>query len=149
MMSLTEREQNKAVVRRWLEEVLNQGKVEVLDEICADAYVEYDPAFPGGHLRREELKQAIPVYRSAYPDLRFVIEDMIAEADNVAVYWAMSGTHLGGFRGMPPTGKHVEADGMTPVRLRNGISIEARSFWDATGLRQKIGVPPPAEGGRA
>jgi steroid delta-isomerase-like uncharacterized protein len=142
-------EENKAVVRRWLEEVLSQGKVEVLDEICADDYVEYDPAYPGGHLRREELKQAIPVYRSAYPDLRFVIEDMIAEADNVAVYWTMTGTHLGSFRGMPPSGKSVEADGMTLVRLRNGKSIQARSCWDATGLRQRIGTRPPSEAERA
>jgi len=142
-------EQNKAIVRRWLEEVLNQGKVDVLDEICAHDYVEYDPAYPGGHLGRDELKQAIPIYRSAYPDLRFVIENMIAEADNVAVYWTMTGTHLGAFRGMPPTGKRVEADGMTLVRLRNGKSVEARSCWDATGLRQRIGTPPPSEAERA
>lgn len=134
-------EQNKAVVRRWLEEALNQGKVEVLDEICTDDYVEYDPAYPGGHLRRDQVKQAIPIYRSAYPDLRFGIEDMIAEGDKVAVYWTLTGTNLGEFRGMPPTGKRAEADGMTLVRLRDGKSVEARSCWDATGLRQRIGTP--------
>jgi steroid delta-isomerase-like uncharacterized protein len=142
-------EQNKAVVRRWLEEAFNQGKVQVLDEICADDYVEYDPAYPGGQLRRDGVKQAIPIYRSAFPDIRFVIEDMIAEGDKVAVYWTMTATNLGAFRGIPPTGKRAEAEGMTLVRLRNGKSIEARSCWDATGLRQRMGTPPAEAGERA
>lgn len=138
-------EQNKAVVRRWLEEAFNQGKVQVLDEICADDYVEYDPAYPGGQLRRDGVKQAIPMYRSAFPDIRFVIEDMIAEGDKVAVYWILTATNLGAFRGMPPTGKRGEAEGITLVRLRNGKSIEARSCWDVTGFRQRVGTAQPPE----
>jgi predicted ester cyclase len=88
------------------------------------------------------LKQTIPICRSAFPDLRFVIEDMIAESDKVAVYWTLTATNLGSFRGMPPTGNRAEAEGMTLVRLRNGKPIEARSCWDTTGLRQQIGTAP-------
>ena len=57
-----------------------------------------------------------------------------AEGDKVAVYWTMTATNLGAFRGIPPTGKRAEAEGMTLVRLRDDKSIKARSCWDATGL---------------
>jgi len=141
-------EQNQAVARRWLEEAWNLGSVGVLDEICADDYIEYDPAYPGGRLPREGVKQAIPVARSAFPDLTFVIKDMVAEGDKVAVYWTATGTFLGPVNGLPPTGKRGEIDCMTLIRLRDGKAIEARSCWDLADWRQQVGLPQrPPEGG--
>jgi steroid delta-isomerase-like uncharacterized protein len=133
----------KTIVRRWLEEAYTQGRPEVLDEICADAYVEHDPAFPGGQLGREGIKQAIPAYKQAYPDLGFAIHDLIAEGDMAAVRWTISGTNLGEFRGHPATGKRGQADGMTLMRVRDGKAVEAHSFWDYRAFRQQVGVLPP------
>ncbi len=70
---------------------------------------------------------------------------MIAKGDKVAVYWTLTATNLGTFRGMPPSGKRAEAEGMTLVCLRNGKSIEARSCCYATGPRQRVGTAPPSE----
>jgi steroid delta-isomerase-like uncharacterized protein len=85
------------------------------------------------------------MYKVAFPDLQFVVLDLIAEADNVAVYWRMVGTNLGEFRGQPPTGQHGETDGMTLMRVRDGELFESRTFWDPTGFRRQVGTEPAAE----
>jgi steroid delta-isomerase-like uncharacterized protein len=132
-------DENKALVHRYLD-LWNLGRPELIGEVCADDYVEYDPAYPGGKIDRDGVKQLIAMYKVAFPDLQFVVLDLIAEAGNVAVYWRMAGTNQGEFRGQPPTGQHGETEGMTLMRFRDGMLFESRTFWDPSGFRRQVGT---------
>ena len=132
--------ENKSVARRYLEEVVSQGRVEMIDEVCAEDYIEYDPAWPGGQASRDHIKQAIPMYKKVLPDLLCKVEDLVAEGDKVAVFWKFSGTNLGELRGQPATGRHGEVACMTLMRFRDGKAVEARTCYDLGGLRQQLGI---------
>ena len=136
---------NKSVVRRYIEEILSQGRADAIDEVCAEDYVEYDPAWPGGQASRDHIRQAIPMYKKAFPDLLCTVEDLVAEGEKVAVYWRISATNLGELWGRPPTGKHGEVDVMTLMRLRDGKAVEARSCYDLTAFRRQVGITTTAE----
>ena len=136
---------NKSVVRRYVEEILSQGRADAIDEVCAEDYVEYDPAWPGGQANRDHIRQAIPMYKKVFPDLLCTVEDVVAEGDKVAMYWKCSGTNLGELRGRPPTGKHGEVDVMTLMRFRDGKAVEARSCYDLSAFRQQLGIPTTAD----
>ena len=90
--------ENKSVARRYLEEVVSQGRVEMIDEVCAEDYIEYDPAWPGGQASRDHIKQAIPMYKKVLPDLLCRVEDLVAEGDRLT--WLegarISGRHTHG-----------------------------------------------------
>jgi predicted ester cyclase len=90
----------------------------------------------------EAYKQLLSVYVTAFPDLQFTIEDMIAEGDTVVVRYTTRGTHQGNFRGIPPTGKQVSGTGMFIDRLVNGKAVEQWFNGDDLGLLQQLGVIP-------
>ena len=101
-------EVNKASFRRYLEEAWNQSNLEVVDEIF-DRYVAHQP--DGSTLERgpEDVKRFVGEFRSAFPDLRIIIEEQIAEGDKVASRGTIRGTHQGEFQGMAPTGKEIKS----------------------------------------
>ena len=116
-------EQNRALVRRVFEEVWNQGKLEVADEIYAADYVLRNPGV--AEVRGiEALKELVTAYRAAFPDLRYTVEDLIAEGDKVAARWKVEGTHRGEMMGIPPTGKQAAVTGMSMVRIVGGKMVE-------------------------
>jgi predicted ester cyclase len=138
-------EQNKASSRRVIEEVFNKGKLEVLDEVADSNVVAHQADGEGGNdiKGREELKQFVKMYLAAFPDLRFTVEDQIAEGDKVVTRWSSEGTHKGELMGIPPTGKHVAGvTGITIDRYSGGKSVESWGNWDTLGLMQKLGVIP-------
>ena len=94
-------EQNKVIARRLYEEIINQGRLETADELLAPDARSHAGAPPGP----EGLKRHVTMLRSAFPDLRHNIEDVIAEGEKVVVRTTCSGTHLGDFMGIPPTGR--------------------------------------------
>ena len=105
-------EKNKVLVRRWLEEVLTQGNLEVVDKLFAPNYILHDPNIPYEIHGREGAKQYITTYHAAYPDVCFRVEDQIAEGDMVVTRWIAWGTHRGEFLGIPPTGKQTAVTGI-------------------------------------
>jgi steroid delta-isomerase-like uncharacterized protein len=133
-------EQNKAQVRRLTEEVWNQGNFAVLDELFATDYVGHESSttIQG----QEGARQFISLYRSAFSDIHFTIEDMIAEGDKVVARWSVTGTHDGNLLGIPPTGKHTTGTGITIIRFVEGKDVEDWVNWDALGLMQQLGVVP-------
>lgn len=135
-------EQNKANNRRVFEEAFNQGKLTVLDEVCASNYVLHDPTgpIPGA----EGFKQYVAMYRAAFPDLRITLEDEVAEGDRVVVRWVARGTHQGELMGIPPTGRQITVTGITIVRAdASGKTEEAWVNLDTLGMLQQLGVIPP------
>src|SRR5438876_12417081 len=100
-------EENKALVRRFIEEVHNKGNVDAIDEIYAPDYVNHNPV-PPYTPDREGYKRFIAETRAAFPDYRFSIDDLIAEGDKVVNRWTSRSTHRGEFMGMPATGRQTE-----------------------------------------
>ena len=93
-------EENKAIVRRIFEEVWNQGKLDVIDDIYAADFVDHMPGSPDIH-GPEGFKQFVNMYRTAFPDIKFTIEDQIAEGDKVVNRFTFTGTHKGELMGIP------------------------------------------------
>ena len=96
-------EDDKAVVRRYYDEVLNAGDVPLLEELAISGYREHDP-LPGQTGGLDGLRQRVEMLQGAFHP-HFTLEDIIAESDRVVVRWTNRGTHVGAFMGIPPTGK--------------------------------------------
>jgi steroid delta-isomerase-like uncharacterized protein len=133
-------QRNKDVSRRLIEEVFNQGKLELLDELAAQDSVGHDAAMPEPTTGPEGMKRLIGNYRTAFPDIRFTIEDQVAEGDRVATRWTARGTHEGDLWGISPTGRQSTVTGITIDRIEGGKIAEAWTNWDALGLMQQLGV---------
>ncbi len=141
-------DQNKTIVRRYYDEVLNGRTVSVLDEIAAEDYVENDP-FPGQGNGREDLKRRATGLITAFAPSTFTIEDIVAEDDRVAVRWRCKGTHSGEFMGMPPTHRSYEIAGIDFHRLANGRLAEHWHVVDQLSQLQQLGVLPSPQGAPA
>jgi steroid delta-isomerase-like uncharacterized protein len=138
-------EQNKAIVRRWFDEVVSQGNIELVDEICMQCVPSFvviqgvaDPPPQG----LEGVKGLIGVLRTAFPDLKFTIEGQIAEGDQVATRLTVRGTHLGEFMGIPATGKQMAVSGVSIWRLADGKLVNEWVNWDSLAMMQQLGVVP-------
>lgn len=144
-MSTIEAE-NKAQFRRVYEEVLNQGNLAVADEVIAPDFLDHEE-HRGNKPGPESLRTLAAMLRTAFPDLHFEIEELVAEGDTVAGRLTMTGTHEGPLMGMPPTGRSVQQDHMHFVRFRDGKAIEHWGVRDDLGMMQQLGViPPPGQG---
>ncbi len=136
-------EQNKAVVRRLFEEAFGKGNLAVLDEIVAPNQVNGDPgALPGMPSGPEGAKMLITNYRNAFPDLRFTIDEQVAEGNTVVTRWTAHGTHNGELAGLPATGKPATVVGMGIDRIENGKIVESWGLFDQFGMLQQLGVIP-------
>jgi steroid delta-isomerase-like uncharacterized protein len=130
-------EGNRAIFRRYIEEVWNQTNLELVDEIF-DRYISHQP--DGSTLRRgpEDVKRFVGEFRTAFPDLRLSIEDQIAEGDKVVTRVTVRGTHHGKFRGMAPTGKEIELKGVTIFRFSpEGKVVESWDSYDQLSLMRQ------------
>jgi predicted ester cyclase len=135
-------EENKAVLRREVEELYNHtGSLDVVEEIFSPDYVSHEPT--SGEVRGiEGARQFAATFRKAFPDLENTIEDMVAEGDKVVMRFRGSGTHEGETTEAfgPPTGKRMEITGITIKRLAGGKIVEAWTNFDALGMMQQLGV---------
>jgi steroid delta-isomerase-like uncharacterized protein len=132
-------EDNKALVRRGFEAV-NQKKLAVFDELLNPDVVLHNASTTVQGL--EGYKQFLSMLITAFPDLQFTIEDMIAEGDFVVVRYTTRSTHQGNFMGIPPTGKQVSGTGIFIDRIVNGKAVEQWINSDTLGLLQQLGVIP-------
>lgn len=139
---------NKAVVRRFYDEVLNEGHIDALDQLAITEYDEHDP-LPGQAAGLAGLKQRVSMLRGAFRP-QFTVQDVIAEGDKVVVRWTNHGTHVGEFLGMPATGKSFTIAGIDIYRLRDGKMAEHWHVVDLFSQMQQLGIiPQPAEAGSA
>lgn len=133
--------QNKLVLRRFFEELFNQGNLAAADEIVSANYLNHN-AVPGETPGRTGLTQFITYLRSAFRDLNFTLEDQVAEGDKVVTRWNATGIHQGEFAGVPATGKPVVITAINIHRVVDGQIQEGWLNWDALGLLQQLGVVP-------
>jgi predicted ester cyclase len=141
-------EDNKALYRRWFEEVVSAGNLTVADELLAPNYVLHFPGMPGP-VDHEGHKNLVRMFQAAFPDWRETVEDVIAEGDKVVIRVTGTGTHEGEFQGIPPSHARVTATGIGIGRIQNSRIAEAWAAYDALGLMQQLGViPAPSQAGR-
>ena len=139
-------ETNKTVSRRFFEEVFGNGKLNLLDEIIAKDHVNKGPgSLPGLPTGPEGAKQLVAVYRNAFPDLRFTIDEQIAEGDKVVTRWTAHGTHQGELVSIPATGNLSTVTGIAVDRFVNGKIVESWGIFDQFGMMQQLGVIPTPE----
>ena len=135
-------EGNKNIVRRLFEEVWNKGNLQVTDELFTPNYANHDSSTPDLGRGPEGERKRATLYRTAFPDLRLTVEDIIAEGETVVARWSCRGTHKGDLNGIAPTGKRVNITGISIARLTNGKMSEGFVNWDALSLMQQLGVVP-------
>lgn len=133
---------HKAISRRMIEEVWNMGNVELFAQIIYPEVGIHDPdnfKFDGG---LEVAQQLLTMYRTAFPDIQFTVEEQVAEGDMVVTRWSARGTHLGTLRGIPPTGKQVTVTGMLMESYCDRRPRRSWMNWDGLGLMQQLGIVP-------
>jgi steroid delta-isomerase-like uncharacterized protein len=135
-------EENKALARRWAEDVINQRNLDAVDEIYASDFVGHDPAMPEDTRGVEGAREFYSMYQSAIPDAEITIEDQVAEGDKVVTRWTGRGTHQGELMGVSPSGNRVEVPGITISRIEGGKVVEEWDIYDALGMMQAIGAVP-------
>ncbi|MEU0388979.1 ester cyclase [Streptomyces chartreusis] len=133
-------ETNKALVRRFFEEVLNGRRMEVVDELAAVDYQEHDP-LPGQREGREGLQDRVTMLVEGLAPT-FTIDDLIAEGDRVVVRWTNSATHSGTFLGIPPTGRSCRFAGVDIFRLEGGRLAEHWHVVDQLSMLQQLELLP-------
>lgn len=134
-------EQNKKLYRRWFEDVVTGGNLELADELLAEDYVLHFPGMPQP-IDRVGHKQLVLMFRTAFPDWAETVDDVIAENDKVVIRVTGTGTHRAEFQGIPPTGKPVTATGVGIGRIAGERIAEAWGFYDALGMMQQLGALP-------
>jgi len=145
-------EENKTIARRLMDEAWSEGKLDVISEIVASDCHLHDPVFPSLTPGAESLKRHIQMCRTSFPDLRFRIDDVIAERNEVVIHWIAGGTHKAQFLGMQPTNRKANVSGTSIYRLHNGKIVEMWSDWNVLTLMQQLGLtvtPKVAEAQRS
>jgi len=138
-------EGNKVFLKRFVEETINKQNLDAINELVAENFVEQMP-FPGQGPGRDGLKYAIGTFLSAFPDIQWVVDEQVAEGEKVVSRFTWTGTHRGGFLGIPPTGNPVKVWGVVIDVVRDGQLSESRIIMDTLGLLQQLGAIPVPDG---
>ncbi len=138
-------EQNKTIVRRWIEQGWNAHDLSLIDELYAPDVVQHDPSTPMPVTSSDAMKMYIGGFLAGFPDIHFTIDDLLAEGDKVLWRFTAQATHTGPLMNIPPTGKRATVTGMALFRLAEGKIAEVWVNFDALGMLQAIGVIPAPE----
>jgi steroid delta-isomerase-like uncharacterized protein len=145
MLSKTE---HKTIIRRFVEEGLNNRNAALIDEVYSTDYIGHDPERPVPR-RVEDLKQGlVGLLGKVFPDAHYSIEDLVAEGDLVVWNWNFRATHEGDLMGIPPTGKLVSFSGVNIFRMLDGKVVEEWVYRDTIGLLRQLGALPSLGQGR-
>ena len=137
-------EDNKALAHRIYNEAINDGNLDVFDELVAEDAVEHEE-FPGMPNRGPAAPKAFfTMFSAAFPDLNMTVNDMIAEGDKVVARATVSGTHEGEFMGMPPTAKSFEVQIIDILEVQNGKVTAHWGVMDRAAMMEQLGLGPPA-----
>ena len=135
-------EQNKALARQMVEEIFNRGNISRADEFLAPDFVEREELPPGIPRDRDGVKQLTVLLRSAFPDFKATIDDVVAEGDKVVIRMTWRGTQKGEFMGVPPTGNSISIGVIDIIRLTEGKFVEHWGIMDSMALMQQLGAMP-------
>lgn len=134
-------QQENIKLQQQFGEAVNGGNLNALRDIVAPDAVDHDPAPDQGN-GPEGFITFFTMMRSAFPDLKIAVEHMVADDDNVAFAYTITGTHSSDFMGVPATGRQIKARGMQITRFENGKQVERWGSSDGLGILQQIGAAP-------
>ena len=126
---------NKAVVRRWIDVGFNEHDPRIVDELFGRSF-----AINGHVMTPEDLKQSMRGRLTAFPDLHVTIDELVADGDNVAIWYTAEGTHSAEFEGIAATGRHVRWSGADVFRVEGGRIVQGRFVDDSLGLMRQLGA---------
>jgi len=135
---------NSALIRRWFEEVWNKGRMEAIDEMASPDAIGHGQAQHDTDIGLKEFRKLAAGLRTAFPDFKATIDQVIEQGDKVVARWTTTMTHKGEFLGFAPTGKKATVTGTTILRIIDGKIIEGWDNWDQLGLLVQIGAVNPA-----
>jgi steroid delta-isomerase-like uncharacterized protein len=137
-------QENSILIRRWFEEVWNNGRMEAIDEMASPDVIGHGQAQHATDIGLREFKPFVQALRSAFPDMKVTIDYIIEQGDKVVARWTSTMTHRGEFLGIAPTGKKATITGTTTQRISGGKIVEGWDNWDQLGLLVQIGAVPAA-----
>jgi steroid delta-isomerase-like uncharacterized protein len=123
-----------------MDECWSQGKLDAIRELVSEECTFHDPVFPSLAAGAESIQRHISSCRSGFSDLRFNIEDTIAERNEVVLHWTARGTHDGPFMGLQPTGKNATVSGTSIFRIDDGRIVEQWADWNLMSLMEQLGA---------
>ncbi len=136
---------NKQIVHHFMEDCWNQGKLNTVSDFLADQCRFHDPVFPNLTSGAANIRNHIESCRKAFPDLRFTIDDTIAEHNEVVLHWTARGTHKGDFLGMAPTNRKAIVSGTSIYKLDGSKITEEWAHWNLMSMMEQLGVAPKVE----
>jgi steroid delta-isomerase-like uncharacterized protein len=132
----------KALAQRVFTEILNEGRLDVVDEIVAPQFLLHSPTRPEPFEGPEGLKEFVTDLLHGFPDLKITIEKVIGEGDFVSIRSRVEGTHLGKYRGIPPTGRRIAQSQQHMFHVGDGQIDESWQQIDGLGIMQQLGIFP-------
>lgn len=136
--------QNKTLVDRFFNEMCNQRRLNIADQLFSADHVYHDPQTPTGK-GPEGMKQVIATYHNAVPDSHWKVYDTILSDDKIVTRWEGSGHQEKELNGIPPTGRAVKVEGIWIHRISDNKIVESWNVWDVLGMLQQLGVVPAME----
>ncbi len=134
-------EQNTSLIRRWFDEVWNQGRLGTIHELMAPDAIGIGQGGAGAAIHGPaEFQTFVERLRAAFPDISVTVEDVFAAGDKVAARWSATMTHQGNEMGIPASGKRVRVTGISMVRIANGQIVAGWDNWDELGMMRQIGA---------
>jgi steroid delta-isomerase-like uncharacterized protein len=134
-------ETNKVLVRRWFQEVWNEGREATIDELFAESGIAYGLGDSEAEVHGPaELKTFVRNLRGSLPDIHITIQDIVAEEDKVMVRLTIEGTHSGSGLGVTASGNRIRVAGIVLVRVSKGQLVEGWNSWDQLGLLRQVGA---------
>ncbi len=134
-------DENIQLLRRWFQEVWNEGRIQTVYELLAPDAVARGQRGADTEIRGpEEFVKFVGEIRGAFPDIRINVEDVFGNGDKVVLRWSVVMTHTGDTLGMPPSGKTVRSTGISIARIVDGKIVEGWDSWDQLGMLEQIGV---------
>ena len=143
-MLTAEEEKNLALLRHLYEEGINQGNIDLFDELVAMDVIDHEE-MPGLEPNREGVKQFFTMFRGAFPDLHFHVEELLATGDRVVARLQIHGTHEGEFMGIASTGKKIQVNAIDIFRVADGKIAEHWGITDSMTMMQQLGAIPTEE----
>lgn len=133
-------EKNKDLIRANTEDFWNKQNIAAYDKYYTTDFIIHHAE---GDQNREQDKKLCQAFFTAFPDLRFMLDELVAEGDKVALVWTANCTHKGEFMGIPATGKRIKFKGIDVYRIADGKIAEVWASMDNLGMMQQVGVIPP------
>jgi steroid delta-isomerase-like uncharacterized protein len=131
---------NIELTRRIFNEVWNEKKLGLIDELVSPDYIHHDSGTATVQTGIDGYKQFVKLFLSAFPDVHFTIEDEISESEKVVIRWTVTGTHVGDLPDLPSTQKRISLSGISIARFIEGKGVESWNNWDGLGMMQQLGA---------